>query len=189
MEPGDVAQEIVKAVAGDTSGGVQVDAAEGLHDLRVVGDGELRRLGLSETLNLHIFAVVLANGHRGINDLGNCQKPLMEFCLQLILQLFQLCQAVGLFFDLLFDCLGLLELCGVFFGLAHQHADLFGETVPGGAQLIRLGDGGPASGVQVDGLVDQGELGVLKFFLDIFLYKFRVFPNEFHVQHDGFTSK
>ena len=187
MEPGDVAQQVVEAVAGDSAGGVQIDAVEGLHDLGVIGDGKVRHLSLAEALHLHVFAVVLADGHRGVDDLGDLEHVLVQGRFQLRLLLLQLRQAVRLLLHLGLDGLGLRQLAGVLLGLAHQHADLLGEGVAVGAQLVGLGNGGAALGVQFDDLVHQGQLAVLELFLDVFLNGFGIFPNESDVQH-GFLS-
>ena len=186
VEPGDVAQEVIEAVAGDAARRVQVDAAEGLHNFRVIGDGEVRGFGLAEALDLHVFAVVLANGDGGVDNLGNQQHALVELRFQLVFLLLKLGQAVRLFLHLGLDGLGLLELGGVLFGLAHEHADLLGEGVAVGAELVRLGDGGAALGVQVDDLVHQGELAVLEFLLDVLLDGLGVLPDEADIKHDDF---
>ena len=126
----------VEAVAGDPAGGVQIDAVEGLHDLRVIGDGELGDLGLTEALHFHVAGVVGTNGHGGIDDLGNLEHVLVEGGFQFRFHLFQLGQAVGLLLHLGLHGLSLLELAGVLLGLAHQHTDLLGEGVAVGAQPV-----------------------------------------------------
>ena len=184
MEPGNVAQQVVKAAAGDPPGGIQVNAVEGLHDIHVVGNGEVGDFTCSEPLDLYIFAVILADGHGGIDHLGDQQHIVMELFLQLRLLFLQLCQAVRLFLHLLLDSLGLRQLGGVLFGLAHQHADLLAECVSVGAELIRLRNGGPALGVQVQDFVYQGKLGILKLLFDIFTDGIRILPDKFDIQHD-----
>ena len=82
----------------------------------------------------------------------------MELFLQLRLLFLQLCQAVRLFLHLCLTASASASLAGSFFGLAHQHADLLAECVSVGAELIRLRNGGPALGVQVQDFVYQGSL-------------------------------
>ena len=53
-----------------------------------------------------------------------------------------------------------------------------------GAQLARLGDGGALLLVQLQYLVHEGELGVLKLLLNVFPHKFGVFTNKSNIQHD-----
>ena len=71
MEAGNVAHQVVEAVAGHAAGRIHVDAVEGLHDLGVVGDLKVRDYRLTETLDFHIAAVVRADGDGGINDIGD----------------------------------------------------------------------------------------------------------------------
>src|SRR5699024_2381058 len=78
MEPGNVPQEVVEALAGHPAGGVHVDAVKGLHDLSVVGDGEVGHHGVSEPLHLHVGGVVGADGHGGVDDLGDDQHDLVD---------------------------------------------------------------------------------------------------------------
>ena len=64
------------------------------------------------------------------------------------------------------------------------HTDLLAQRVALGAQLARLGDGGALLLVQLQYLVHEGELGVLKLFLDVFPHKLGVFTNKSNIQHD-----
>ena len=107
----------------------------------------------------------------------------MQLFLQLVLQLFQLRQTVGLLLDLLLHSLGFLELAGVLLGLAHQHTDLFGQGVAVAAQLVGLGNSGAALGIQVNDLVHQGQLGVLELLLDVFTNSVGIFPDKTNVEH------
>ena len=85
VQPGDVAQQIVEAAAGHTAGGIQIDAVKALHDVGVVGHLEIRGLWLAEALHLHVAAVVGADGHAGVDDLGDHQHDLVEGGLGLLL--------------------------------------------------------------------------------------------------------
>lgn len=78
---------------------------------------------------------------------------------------FQLFQAVSLCGHLLLDLLGFGGLAGVLFSLAHQHANLFGKLVAVGAQGVTLANGGAVLGIQIDDLVYQRQLGILKLLL------------------------
>ena len=183
VEAGNVAQQIVEAGAGDTAGGVQINAVEGLHNIHVVGDLEVGYLAFAEPLDFHIVGVIGAQRHGVVDHLGNHQHPLVELGVQLGLLLFQGRQALCLIGDLLFDGLGLCQLGGVLLGLAHQHAHLLGQPVPVGAELVRLGNGGAALAVQLDDLVHQRQLFILELLLDVFLYRLRVFPDKLYIQH------
>ena len=65
--------------------------------------------------------------------------------------------------------------------LGHQPADLLAQTVTVGAQLVGSFIGGQLFLIQGDGFVHQGELGILEFFTDVFLYGFRIFTDKFNV--------
>ena len=119
VEPGDVAHEIVKAVAGHPAGSVQIDAVESLHDVRVVGDIEGWHRGLAEALHLHVAAVVLADWHGGVDHLRDHQQDVVDLLAQLLLHLLQLSQTVGVGLHLRLHRLGLLQLGGILLGLTH----------------------------------------------------------------------
>lgn len=127
------------------------------------------------------MAVVGADGHAGVDHLGDRVHDLLNLGLQLSLLGFQLLQAVSLGGDLLLDFLGLGGLAGVLLGLAHQCADLLGQLVAVCAQVAGLADGGAVLGVELDDLIDEGQLGVLELFLDVFLDSVRVFTDKTNV--------
>ena len=89
----------------------------------------------------------------------------MDLLLILLFELFKLGQAVGVGLDGCLDLFGFFELARVLLRLTHQHADLLRKGVAAGAQLARLGDGGAVLGVELDDLVDEGELSSWNFFL------------------------
>ena len=180
----DVAEQVVEARAGDAARGVHVDAVEALHDLRVVGNFKIGDLRLAEALDLDVAAVVRADGDAGVDNVRNQQHDLVDLLLILLFELFKLGQAVGVRLDGRLDLFGLFELARVLLRLTHQHADLLREGVAAGAQLARLGDGGAVLGVELDDLVDEGELFVLELLLDVFLDLIGIFPQEFHIQHN-----
>ncbi len=181
----DVAEQVVEARAGDAARGIHIDAVEALHDLRVVGDLEIGDLRLAEALDLDIAAVVRTDGDARVDDVRDQQHDPVDLLLVFLLELFQLCQALGVRFDGGLDLFGLLELARVLLRLAHQHTDLLGERVAAGAQLARLGDGGAVPGVQLDDLIDEGELFVLELLFDVFLDQLGIVPQEFHIKHIG----
>lgn len=127
------------------------------------------------------MAVVGADGHAGVDHLGDRVHDLLNLGLQLGFLGFQLLQAVSLGGDLLLDFLGLGGLAGVLLGLTHQCADLLGQLVAVCAQVAGLADGGAVLGVKLDDLIDEGQLGVLELFLDVFLDSVRVFTDKTNV--------
>ena len=183
VQAGDIAQQVVEAVARHAAGGVQVDAVKALHDVHMVGDGVVGHHRLAKTLHLDVMAVVGADGHAGVDHLGDLVHDLLDAGLQLILAGLQLFQPVGLGGDLLFDLLGLGGLGRVLLGLAHQRADLLGQLVAVGAQAVALADDGAVLGVQRDDLVHQRQLGVLEFLFDVLLDLVGMLPDKTDIQH------
>ena len=62
VQTGDVAQQIVEAVARHTTGGIQVDAVKALHDIHMVGDGVIGHDWLAEALH---FTLWVSSGPMG----------------------------------------------------------------------------------------------------------------------------
>ena len=169
LEPGNVAHEIVEAVAAGLAGAVQVDAPKALHNLGVVGHLEVGHHRLAKALHFHVFAVVLANGHGVVDEVGDNQHPLADFGGHLRLLALHLLQLAGDGLHLLFHLLGLVLLA-----LAHQLANLLADGVALLAQLVAPALRGAELGVQLQNLVHQGQLLVLEFLLDVLLYQLRV---------------
>ena len=147
----------------------------------MVRDRIVRHNRLAEALDLDIVAVIGADGHTGVDHLGDRVHDLLNLGLQLGLLGLQLLQAVSLRGDLLLDFLGLGSLAGVLLGLTHQGTDLLGQLIAVCAQVAGLADGGAILGVKLDDLVYEGQFGVLKLLLDVFLDGFRVFTDKANV--------
>ena len=75
------------------------------------------------------------------------------------------------------------KLGRVFFRLSHEHADLLRQGVALGAQVRRLIDGGAVGLVELDHLVDERQLRVLKLFADVLPNELGVFTDESNVNH------
>ena len=183
MEPGHIPQQVVEAVARHPAGGVHVHPVEGLHDLGVVGDLKAGHCGLAEPLHLYVGAVIGPNGDGGVDDVGDDQHDLSDFFGQLGLLLLQLGQTVGVGLYLGLGLLRLVQLGGVLLGLAHEHAHLLAEGVPGGSELVGLRHGSPVFRIQLQHLVHQGELLLLEFLFDVLLYGFGILPDKTDVKH------
>jgi len=153
----------------------------------VIGDGEVRHLGLAEALDLYVGGIVRADGHGGVNDLGDLEHDVVDLLVQLSFQLFQSGQPLSLIGDLLLHSLGLSQLAGVLLGLTHQHTDLLAQAVAVGTELVRLLNVGPALAVQLDDLIHQRQLLVLKLLLDVFLHNVGIFPDKLNVEHSSFS--
>ena len=147
----------------------------------MVGYLEVGHLRLAKALDFDIVAVVRAYRHAGVYHLRYAHHDGAEFLLQLGLHGLELSETVGLGLDLGLDALGLLQLGGVLFGLAHQHTDLFGQRIARGAQVVGLGYCGAQARVIVDGLIDQRQLLVLELFLYVLAHRIRILAYKFDV--------
>ena len=178
MQSCNIAAQVVETGAAGSSCAVQVDAVQALHNVHMVRNLKRRNDRLAKALHFHVFAVVLANRNRLVDDVWNDHHSLFDFLGQLLLfdlQVSQLlCHSGHLCFDLF--CLLLLTFC-------HQSADLFGEGVALRTQVVAAGFGIAELFVQLQHLVHQDQLFVLEFFLDVFFDKLRVCPDQFDVQH------
>ena len=183
MQACDVAHQVIEAVTGDAARGVQINAVKPLHDLGVVRDGEIGRFCLAKALHFDVIAVVRANGDGFVNDLRDGQHDLADLFLVFPFLLFERGETLRLRGDLRLDGLGLLQLGGIFFGLPHEHTDLFRQRVALRAQIRCLVDGGAVGLVQLEHLVYERELGVLKFLFDVLFYQFRIFTDQSNVDH------
>ena len=185
VQAGNVAQQIVEAVAGNAACSIQVNAVKAFHDVNMVRDGIIRHNRIAKALYFHIVAVVRADGHTGVNHLRDGVHDVADLVLQLGFLGFQLFQAVSLCGHLLLDLLGFGGLAGVLFSLAHQHADLLGKLVAVGAQGVTLANGGAVLGIQIDDLVYQRQLGILKLLFNVLLDLIGVLTHKTNIQHDS----
>ncbi len=187
VQPCNVAHEIVEAVACDASGGVHVNAVEALHDLGVVGNGEVGHDGFAETLHLDVCAVVRADGNAGVYYVRYLEHELVDAGGVFLLKLFKLRKAVGVFLDLLLDLFRLFKLARILLCLTHEHTYLLGECVAACAKLARLGDRGAVERVKLYHLVHHRKLCFLKLFLYVFLDYIGVFTHKSYIQHFYFS--
>ena len=190
MQACNVAQQVVEAVTGHAACGVHIDAVKALHDLGVVRDGEIRHNGLAEALGLHVIGIVRADGHAGVDHLGNGVHDLLNAGGQCLLFLLQLCHLVGVRLDggvVGIDlCLQLSLLClvGALLQLTEQRAVGLAQLVTGGLQGLHFLQGCTVLGILFDDLVHQRQLGILKLLFDVFLNGVRVLADKFDIQHD-----
>ena len=173
MKPGNIPHQIVETIPGHFPGAVEVNTVKALHNIRVVGDFKIRDRRLPILLNLHVLTVIPADGHAGINYVGNAHHDRYNLFSQLLFLLLQPCKARGVLRHLLFK-----RLCLLFLSLAHQRADLLGYLIFPGAQIIRFLFHRPVLYIQLNDLIHQAKLAVLKFIPDILLHSLRIFPDK-----------
>ena len=170
MQSCDVAHQIIEAVARYLSRGVEVDAAELLHDIGVVGHLEVGHKRLAETLDFHVLGVVPADRYGGRDHLRNLHHDVRHLRAQLGFLFLERRELLRLSGDLLLERHRLFLLL-----LRHQHSDLLGDLVSVGAQVIRLLLCRTALRVKRDDLVYQSELVVLELLLDVLLDRVGIF--------------
>ena len=186
----DVAQQVVEAVASHAACGVHIDAVKALHDLGVVRDGEIRHHRLAEALCFHVIGIVRADGHAGVDHLGNGVHDLLNAGRQFLLFLLQLCHLVGVRLDgsvVGIDlCLQLSLLClvGALLQLTEQGAVGLAQLVAGSLQALNFLQALAVLCVLLDDFIHQRELGILELLLDVFLDSIRVVTDKFDIKHD-----
>ena len=186
MQPGNIPQQIVESLTGNTPCGIHINAVKALHDLRMIGNGEIRHHRFSKAGDLHIAAVIRSDRHGWIDDIGNEHHPPADLLGILPFQLLQFCQTLRLCFYLRLYFLCFRQFGRILFSLSHEHPHLFGKGISGSPQVAGLLNGGTVFSVQFQHLVYQRELGVLKLFADVFLDQLGVVANKLDIQH-GFS--
>ena len=146
----------------------------------MVGDLEVGFRLLAEALDLDVLAVVLADRHGGVDHLRNLHQIGLQLFFQLRLLGFKLGKLLRLLGDKRLLCLGFF-----LHALAHQHADLLGDLVAIGAQLIGAGVCRALLGIHRHHFVDERQLVILKLLADILLDKLGILTDKFYVQHDS----
>ncbi len=193
MQPRDIAQQVVKAVAGDAAGGVHIYAAEALHDVCVIGDRKIGHKGLAEALDLDVAAVVRADGHGRVDDIGDGEQADMNAFGVRFLQALQLGQTLIIGLDGGHIGVDLRLNGGSFFHCGFLQ--LAEEGTVGSAQLVFLcaqvaclGDGRAVFLIQFQNLVHEGQLLILELLFDVLTHEVGVFPDESDIQH-GFSPQ
>ena len=190
VQAGNVAQQVVEAVAGNAASSVHIDAVKALHDLGVVRDGEIGHHRLAKALSLHVVGVIGADGHAGVDHLGDGVHDLLNACGKLGLLGLQLCHLVGVGLDggvVGIDLglqLGLLGLVGALLQLTEQGAVGLAQLVAGSLQALNFLQALAVLCVLLDDFIHQRELGILELLLDVFLDSIRVVTDKFDIKHD-----
>ena len=187
MQACNIAHEIVKAAAGNTPCRVHINAVEALHDLGVVGNIVIGHGGLAEALDLDVCRVVGAYGHALVDDVRDRQHDLSDAHCQLIVKRLELGKTVGVCLDLRLGLLSLLKLRGILLRLTHELSDLFRQRVALCTQIVCLGHRCAVLLIELDHLVHQRQLRVLKLLFYVFLYYLGVFADKFYIQHRFFS--
>ena len=78
VQPRDIAAEVIEPVSACAAGAVEVDAAQLFHDLHMVGDLEVGHRRLAELFHFDVFAVVLPDRHRRVDDVRDDHHPLFD---------------------------------------------------------------------------------------------------------------
>ena len=187
VQPRDIAQQIVKSHTGDAACGILVDAVKARHDIHMMRNLILRHDGVSEPRSFHIAAVVRADGHGGVDDIGDHIQNLADFAFQLSLLGVELRAALVIRFDggiVGVDLrlqLGLFGFVRTLFELAKERPICLGEFVARGLQAFGLLLRGALSGMEGDDLVYKGKLFLLKLFADIFPDHIGIFADKFDI--------
>src|SRR5215469_5421568 len=81
MQSRHLAAHHYEARPGDTRGGLEVEPAEPLADLHVITYGKVEPARLTPARHLAVGALIVAVGHRLVQQVGEPQLPLLELAL------------------------------------------------------------------------------------------------------------
>ena len=176
MKPCNIAHKIVETVARNSAGSLHINAVESLHNIGVIRNLKIGNERFAESLNLNIFAVVLADGNRLVDDIRYHHHALCNLCTEFCFTLCKFVKFLSLSGNLLFNFFRLVS-----FALCHQSTDLLRNLVSVCSEFVRSCNNSSAFLVKFDYLVNERKFFILKFFLDVFLYDFRIFSYKFNV--------
>ena len=183
MQAGDIAHEVVKAVAGNAACRVHVDAVKALHYLGVVGDVKIGHDRLAEALHLDVAAVVRAYRDGGVYHVWDGHHDGLYPLAHLRGRFLKLGKAVGVCLDLRLGLLGLGKLRRVLLRLTHELADLLGKGVAAGAKLVCLGQRRAVASVKLHDLVHQRQLLLLILLPYVLPDCLRVLADKLYIKH------
>ena len=153
----------------------------------MIGYLKIGHNGLTEALDFDVMAVVRANGHGGVDYIGNVEHDGADACGVLLLKRFKLRKAVGVLLHLRLYRLGLRGLGRILLRLPHEHAYLLGKRIAACTKLARLGYGRAVLLVQLQHLIHQRQLRVLKLLLYVLLDYLGVLSHKTYIQHNFFA--
>ena len=125
MKPGNISQQIIESVSGNTTGSIHVDPIKTFHDLRMVWDLKFRDGCLTESLNFHIAGVIRSDRYRFIDHLRDDHHDLLDLFCQSAFFFFQFRQPSCILLDLLLQGICFFQFGRILLSLTHQHAYLF----------------------------------------------------------------
>ena len=129
----DVADQVVEAVTCDTSGCIEIDTAEGLHDICMIRYLKCRNDRLTEALILDVVRIIRTDRNGCIDHVRDDHHALRHLRLKLRLLLLELLETCGKCADLGLDLFGLRLL-----PLRHQRTDLLRNRILLRTKLIGL---------------------------------------------------
>ncbi len=176
MQSRDIAHQIIEAVSGDASGGIQINAGKAFHDLGVVGDRIIRYNGLAVTFYFHVLGIVFPDRDGRIDHLGDDHHLCFDLFFDFLLSGGQFIDPVGILRDLCLDSLGFFLL-----PLLHEAADLLAELVAVCTQRFHFTLDLAVLAVECDDFIDQRKLGILEFLSDVLFDQFGIFPDKLNV--------
>ena len=170
--------QIVKPIAAGFACIIEIDAVEPLHNVHMVGNLKRRHYRLAKAGNLHVFAVIPADRHAGIDNVGDHHHAFFDLPFKLRFTRFQCSHFICHGRNFPFGCLGLLALTA-----RHHAPDLLADHVALVAQCIAAGVRFTPLCIERHNLIHENELFILEFFADILLHKLRIRAEQLDVNH------
>ena len=163
MQACDVAHEVIEAITRHAMGRIQIQAIELGHDVGMVWHLKIGHHRLAKAFLLHVKGVVLPHRHFRCDNVGDGIHHFGQLLHKRALLLAEAFQLLGIGLHEFLHLVGLLD-----FLVLEQDADFLGDGVALRAEVVGALLAIAVLGVQVDGLVDEGQLAVLEFLLDVF---------------------
>ena len=179
MQSRDISLEVIEAVAGDPSGGIQIDTVKALHDLCVIRNLKIRHDRIAELLQLDIFGIILADRNLVRDHLRDDHHVLVDDFLRLFLDAVQFLQSLRVCRHLLLQSLGLFP-----FSFLHQRADLFADRVFLRTDAVSLCLCLSGLCILGDHFVYQRQFLILKLLPDVLFDRLRIFSDELNIEHN-----
>ena len=181
VQSGNITAQEVETVAGCVAGAVQINAVQAFHDINMVRNFPFRNNRITELLNFNVLGVIVADRNSRVNDVRDDHHAVLDFFFEFSFLGFQ-----GFQFSTIFLNLG-LDLFGFFLqAFAHQAADFLGEFVALASQSVRSCLGFAEFLVELRHFINEDQLFILELLSDVFFDEFRVFSNQFNVNHFNF---
>ena len=180
MESCYVAHEIVEAVSGNSARRIKVYAMESFHNVGVIRNLKIGDHRVAEAFTFDIFAVVLADRYRFVDNVRYAHHYRLDFFLDLVFTGGKLVDFAAQFGRLYLHGFGF-----ILFALRHKTADKLGGFVSFCSESFDLCLYCAVFRVESENLVNKLDLVVLELVSHVLSDHFGVFAYKLDINHRG----